>query len=305
MPFSLVLLLGLALPQMAPNAPKPDALGLLNEVSQRYADVKSYHIEAIEEETSGNELQHSWQKTMLTAVVAPGGRYRYEGRSGYGAAVVVSDGATQWTYHLYDHLYTQHPAPPQYPTSGSIIPHEETSTTTAAELKGEISGRAHRLKSAAMLPDETISVDGKSIECYVVRYSDKDFKTRRNDLTENTTLWIEKSSMAIRKSLSQREAYIVTGSRGRIPINEETTLVYPVVELDQVEPASSFRFVAPPDTKLVSEFPSPFGTGSQSETSELLGKPAPELRLSSLEGEITPLSSFSGKPVFLEFWATW
>ena len=104
MPFSLVLLLGLALPQMAPHAPKPDALALLNEVSQRYADVKSYHIEAIEEETSGNELQRSWQKTMLTAVVAPGGRYRYEGRSGYGAAVVVSDGATQWPYHLYDHL---------------------------------------------------------------------------------------------------------------------------------------------------------------------------------------------------------
>ena len=60
MPFSLVLLLGLALPQMAPDAPKPDALALLNEVSQRYAEVKSYHIEAIEEETSGNELQHSW-----------------------------------------------------------------------------------------------------------------------------------------------------------------------------------------------------------------------------------------------------
>jgi hypothetical protein len=36
--------------------------------------------------------------------------------------------------------------------------------------------------------------------------------------------------MTVRKSLSQREAYIVIGSRGRIPINEETTLVYPVVE---------------------------------------------------------------------------
>jgi hypothetical protein len=134
-----------------------------------------------------------------------------------------------------------------------MIPHEEMSTMTAAEIKGEISGRAHRSKSAALLPDETISADGKSIECYVVRDSDKDFKTRRNDLTENTTLWSEKSRMAVRKSLSQGEGYIVTGSRGRIPINEETTVVYPVVELDQAEPASSFRFVAPPDAKLVSE----------------------------------------------------
>jgi hypothetical protein len=101
--FSFVVLLGLASPQMAPDAPKPDALALLNEVSHRHADVKSCHIQAIEEATSDNELQHSWQKTMLMAVVTSGGRYRYEGRSGYGAAVVVSDGATQLTYHLYDH----------------------------------------------------------------------------------------------------------------------------------------------------------------------------------------------------------
>ena len=120
---------------MAPNASKPDALAPLSEVSQRDADVKSYHIEAIEEETSGNELQPSWQKTMLTAVVASGGRCRYEGRSGYGAAVVVvvSGGATQRTYHLYDHLYTRHPAPPRYTMSASIIPLEETSTMTAAD----------------------------------------------------------------------------------------------------------------------------------------------------------------------------
>jgi hypothetical protein len=96
----------------------------------------------------------------------------------------------------------------------------------------------------------------------VVRYSDKYFKTRPNDLTENTALWIEKSRMTVCKSLSQREAYIVTGSRGRISIHEETTLVYPVVELNQAEPASSFRLVAPADARLVPEFPSPFGSGS-------------------------------------------
>ncbi len=58
----------------------------------------------------------------------------------------------------------------------------------------------------ASLPDETISVDGNSIECYVARYSDKDFKTRRNDLSENTALRIENPRMAVCKSLSQREA---------------------------------------------------------------------------------------------------
>jgi galactose-1-phosphate uridylyltransferase len=64
----------------------------------------------------------------------PGGRYRYEGRSGYGAAVVVSDGTTQWIYHLNDHFYAQQPAPPKYPSKGRTIPQEEMSTLTATDL---------------------------------------------------------------------------------------------------------------------------------------------------------------------------
>jgi cytochrome c biogenesis protein CcmG/thiol:disulfide interchange protein DsbE len=38
---------------------------------------------------------------------------------------------------------------------------------------------------------------------------------------------------------------------------------------------------------------------------EFVGKPAPELQLKSVDGKITALSSLRGKPVLLEFWATW
>ena len=103
MPSPFVLLLALASLQVqnAPvqNEPPKDALALLTEVSHRYAEAKSYHIEAVQERIYSNALQHSWQKTLFTAIVMPGGRYRYEGRSGYDAAVVVSDGTTQWDYH--------------------------------------------------------------------------------------------------------------------------------------------------------------------------------------------------------------
>ena len=105
--FPLVLLLVSVLPQMASDAHRSDALALLTEVSQKYADAKSYHIEAVEERISSGELQHSWQKTLFTAILAPGNRYRYGGRSGYAAAVIVSDGTTQWVYHLNEHRYTQ------------------------------------------------------------------------------------------------------------------------------------------------------------------------------------------------------
>jgi hypothetical protein len=62
-PIALALVL-IPLQNEKPAAPQ-DALALLNEVSQRYADAKSYHIEAEEERNSSNELRRDWQKTLL------------------------------------------------------------------------------------------------------------------------------------------------------------------------------------------------------------------------------------------------
>jgi len=60
MPFPMVLVLALRLPQSVPSAPTRDAPSVLNAVSQRYADARSYHFEAVEEQTSSNELSRHW-----------------------------------------------------------------------------------------------------------------------------------------------------------------------------------------------------------------------------------------------------
>jgi hypothetical protein len=54
--FLAALPLGLILLQSAQVVSSTDALTLLSQVGQRYADAKSYHIEAVEEETSSSEL---------------------------------------------------------------------------------------------------------------------------------------------------------------------------------------------------------------------------------------------------------
>ena len=94
------------LPQPEKPAAPQDGLALLGEVGQHYARAKSYHIEAVEERTSTTELSRNWQKTLLKASAAPGGRYRYEGHSSMGTAAYVSDGTTQWIYHASEHVYT-------------------------------------------------------------------------------------------------------------------------------------------------------------------------------------------------------
>ena len=46
------------------------------------------------------------------------------------------------------------------------------------------------------------------------------------------------------------------------------------------------------------------GCSGQAQGPEI-GKVAPDFELSSLDGQVVSLSDFRGKPVFLNFWATW
>jgi thiol-disulfide isomerase/thioredoxin len=304
MPFPIVLLLAL-LPQTPQSAPPRDALALLNEVSQRYADAKSYHIEAVEEDTSSNELSRHWDKRLLTVIVMADGRFHYEGRSGFGSAIVVSDGTVQWDYHPYDHLYTQQPASSDDPFAGHIFGGDEEPLLRARALLPKMAHSADIVKSATFLPDETISVDGKNVDCYVIHYFDE--PSRTGNFTFEWTSWIDKSRKVVVKTFSRRrEAYALTLSGGHLPMSTETTVTYSIVALGQPEPGDSFAFVPPTDAKLVTEFPNLFARNPQTaDPGNLTGKPAPEIHLKSPDGKIVALSSFRGKPVFIEFWATW
>jgi peroxiredoxin/outer membrane lipoprotein-sorting protein len=68
------------------------------------------------------------------------------------------------------------------------------------------------------------------------------------------------------------------------------------------EKVSDDRFVfdPPKKTKLVESVPIPGQTGSF-----LLNKPAPDVELKTLDGEKVRISELKGKPVLLDFWASW
>ena len=161
------------------------------------------------------------------------------------------------------------------------------------------------LKAATLLPDDTIQLNGRSIDCYVVRYGPDDFTVKPpadNHLI--TTLWIDKSRKVVVQTRERGQTYMMVGEHAHIPISKDDVTVYPIVEFDQHEPASTFKFIPPTDAKLIPAFPkSAYET--ELAASSLVGKPAPELSLKSANGKIVNLSSFHGRPVFMEFWATW
>ena len=306
--FLAVLPLGLILLQSAQVVPPTDALTLLTEVSQRYADAKSYHIEAVEEEASTSELYRDWHKAFMTAIVAPGGRYRYEGRFFAGTAVLISDGVRQWVYLPQRSAYTQEPVLTAEAEKKRVHQQGELAASNAKSIVGRLALLASNLKSAEWMPDEVISIGGKSVACFVVRFGDDrdDFKVRKSSLNRESTIWIDKSRKIIVKKVERSQPATALPASGQIARPEarfttETVVTYPVVELDQPEPATSFTFVAPGDAQLVEAFSNPFGAATRA---ELVGRPAAELHLKSKEGATTTLSNLRGKPVFLDFWAT-
>jgi len=124
---------------------------------------------------------------------------------------------------------------------------------TAKSIITQLAHRADRVKSATFLPDESISVDGKSTDCYVIHYFDE--PSPRSAIEYEWTVWIDKSRKLVLKTVRRGDTLAPTTAGGRIPRSTETTVTYTVVELDQREPASSFAFVAPADAKLVTDFP--------------------------------------------------
>lgn len=298
----LMLALALLL-QGLPKNPRTNALAYLTQVTQRYVDAKSYHIEAVEETTTSNKLSRSWRKTLLMAIVAPGGKYHYEGRSGAGSAIIVCNGKKIWDYHIDEHDYTERAVAARRVGGNHIITGEEIPIMEAKSLVTQIKNLPVPLKAASFLPDETIEVGGRSVECRVVHFTTADFRTRKPGITTDETVWIDKARNLIVKTANHGNAYLMIGGPNvRVPIKREETTVYPVVRLNSPEPESSFTFSPPPDAKLVASFPEPWETWNN--PADFVGKPAPEIHLRHKSKEVL-LSAYRGKPVFIEFWATW
>ncbi len=301
-----------------------DALTILRQVSQKYADAKSLHLEATEEmKYSKNDLNGGWSKMMFSATVAPNNHYRYEGRGASGTALLVSDGKTIWTYHYNENLFTQKPFDMEKPARLLISGTVEDAVRMAKGLPHGLGRLAERLNSAELLPQQTLTVDGKQYRCLGIHYRTADLKNKdvtepeglHRETTDDGTYWIDRDRMVIVK-IERHTASITTraGSMMRDAYENDIVQTFKTVELNLTIPDSSFVFQPPAQAKLVDEFPSEkrlelqrraLAVVEEKENAELIGKPAPTVELKSEDGKVVSLSSYRGKPVFIDVWATW
>jgi outer membrane lipoprotein-sorting protein/thiol-disulfide isomerase/thioredoxin len=319
-----------ATPAIAQNASPPrssaapDALAILRQVTQKYADAKSLRLEATQETTHSEELIRGWSKMILSATVGPDNHYRYEGRGPSGTALLVSDGKTIWTYHRKENLFTEKLVGAEKPGRGFLL------YGTAEEAAGVAKGLPHsvalladRLNSADLLPEETVTVDGRPYRCIGIHYRTTDLKKRdvrepeevQHESTDEGAYWIDEERMVIVKiERHMTSAMTRKGSAERVASQNEVVSVFTTVELNPSLPDSSFVFDPPAQAKLVDEFPSQkryemqqraLAAAEENANAELIEKPVPMVELKSEDGKVVSLSSYRGKPTLIHVWATW
>ncbi|HWG40551.1 MAG TPA: TlpA disulfide reductase family protein [Candidatus Acidoferrales bacterium] len=279
--------------------PKPDAAMLLRQISKKYAEARYYHVEAVEELETTGELSHNWQKSVLTAIMAPGNRYRFEGHTEFGWPLKISDGKTEINYNADFHEYTQQPVPDSGPVKlkGPIF-EEQFGLENALGLVKRLSTVVASALSPFYLPDENIVADGKQIPCYVIRGRAR-YRGGSTDLVADVTFWVDKENLVIRKQRFHEEGPLVVGHPQHFVGNQTT--FYPVMDMDITSTNDVvFSFQPPASAALVKEFSDP-----RHAADKLAGTPSPAFKLQNANGKNVTLQDFHGKPVLLDFWATW
>jgi len=95
------------------------------------------------------------------------------------------------------------------------------------------------------------------------------------------------------------EGAIIRGHPQRFTDNQTT--LYTIMEINSAAiPDTFFSFQPPADARLVQKFSDP-----RHPKDALAGNPAPAIKLQNTSGKSVMLKDFRGKPVLLDFWATW
>jgi thiol-disulfide isomerase/thioredoxin len=301
----LSMLLPLSMARAQSSQEFTDPLALLGVVSEAYAaNPDTFHLESITETVNNNDLQREWRKVYRTAIKGPDNLYRIETRSPFGSYIQDSDGKDEWVYLVEAQGYVVRPVPPLWPQFDKIMgPHE---LSEAWNMRISLEAEARGYKHATMLPEETIAVEGKKYACYVVHVTSDDTRAVPHaDSRWDRTFWIDKSAHVFRKQIEHLDNYVMITKTVHIPFHQDTTTVYPVADFDLQTPVESFRFVPPASAKEVASFEPDWNRPVSTSPPQMLGQMAPEISFTDPDGKKVELSSYRGRPVLLDFWATW
>jgi thiol-disulfide isomerase/thioredoxin len=154
--------------------------------------------------------------------------------------------------------------------------------------------------------EETLQIDGQKHDCWVVenRISQMALPNpqgaKLNATMSDTvrTSWIEKKLLIEVQSALSMKVQIA----GMPPMEMRQKTVKSNIKIDDPIPDSWFTFIPPTGAQEVQDIGLFRGVLSKT---DLSGKEAPKFNVQGLDGKLYSLAALKGKPVLLDFWATW
>ncbi len=269
----------------------PDAMELLGRIGPSYRALSSYRYEGtvrIGMTGAGPE------QIMDMPVVLAGdraGRVHLDLRHPTMGGLVVSDGkqVTTYLYSLQQYMQKESPA---HADSAGLVPPPQNSPM--ARYFDALQG----VRSAVVTGPGTLTIEGRPVECWVVRTETAPPPQLAMDSTATaaTTFWVDQArTLIVRDSTSVSMKNSQTG--GRAVMSQIST--FDVARTNEPLADSLFAFTPPAGAKLVTQF------GPAETESPLIGKPAPPFTLKGVKGSTVSLATYKGRVVLLDFWATW
>jgi len=275
------------------TADSPDALTIVQRTRQAYASLKSYRFQLSKERRTVAPDHETITRNTLLMGWDHSGKFRLEPKGSQGLTI-VSSGENTWTYSESLKQYTNTAGDPTIEKAFTMV-------ADGVPLFPETSeGNAVTLSA-----DDEVTVSGSPHACYVL---DVEYARGRGGLAgpvRSARFWVDKTTYLILKravhdhfdgSASAREPYEIT-----------TTVTVTSLEVDQPLAEDLFMFEPPAEAQQVQRFDSSRAknSGPAVKSADLIGKPAADFKLRSLDDREVQLASLRGKVVLLDFWATW
>jgi len=207
-----------------------------------------------------------------------------------GGSLLVSDGETTLTYRPSTKIYTK-------------IAAAQTPEGMAANLAVlDVLGFFADTKTTKTSRQDSVTIDGTTYDCWVLTSSVKipAQAAMGGQLSDGVmTSWIDKKLLVevleeINYSLK------VPPATGAAPVEYRSRILQVThgLKIDQPVDGTLFAYTPPADAR--EQAPQTAGNRV-----DLTGKEAPLFRGVSLDGKTYNLAELKGKPVLLDFWATW
>lgn len=268
---------------------KDDALAVISKVSETYKALDSYYIEATSiADQQRDESRELTENPIIMAKAKPDKR-RLELKDPFSGVAFVSDGTTAWSYMAMGHQFSKSPAAQAQKPEIAFLPKDYV------ERYANLAKEVHE---ARYVGNESLTFEGRQVDCAVLEFAEQseERKLTKNPEPVKHTIWVDKARYLVLQESWKEPPFDFMGTK----MSSANKVVFKTIRVNEAIPDAVFAFVPPKNAIEVAEVTSPGG-----KPKNIIGKDAPELTLTAIDGTQVSMKALRGKTVLVYFWATW